>query len=325
MKVHSFNTIKKYTKALLDTFNDIYVKRVRSDNSEAWIRMPVVFASKDPAYLLNEAETKQLLTGNVNFLPRASLSLETLEPLGQSRALSRIDYMTLNGDKRQFLYNSFGADMVFQLIIETRSLTELLSIVETILPFFTPTLNLKIDELDGLQEPTTIPVEYQVLDIQLPMPENNDLKICSAVLRMKLRGNIYPPIKDPEVIKYIEFIIGTNKNELDGVLKVDENTEIPSFVEPSKVALEGVILDKDTMKIIPTIASYINEKDIFTITYNLIYNENKTSSISNDGILQLGSKCIVQVQLVFNDKTLSNIIELTISRDENGEIISNVY
>lgn len=331
---HSFQTIKKYTKALLDTFNGIQVERVRESGKKEYIIVPITFASKDPVFTLSEAEVEQVLSGNTNFLPRMSLSLETMEPLVTSRGLNRATYLELpNGEKKSFLYNSFGVELVYQIIIETRSLTELTEIVEQILPYFCPTLNLRVRELDNLSEPTSIKVEFMMAEMNLPTDHNeHNARICSGALRIKLHGNIYPAIQDQEIIKYIKLYMAVG-NEENKVARADGKPGDPIKFKPIREA--SLVLDNvevkeqkesDTLKLIPVYDDPDNE--LFSVIYNIVYKENETDNISNVnnfGVLAVTSRCIVSVQLIDKNKRVSNYVEVSVKRDLTGEYNITVF
>lgn len=329
MQYHFFSTIKKYTKALLDSFNDILVARSNSK----YHKVPITFAAKDPSYVLSEAETESLLTGNLNIFPRMSLALETLEPLNTNRGLNRIDY-TKTG--KSFIYNSFGIELNYVVIVEARSMTELTEILEQILPFFTPTLNLRIDELDGLQEPTSIKVELTTVDIDLPIPENNDIRVCMGTIRLKLHGNLYPRISEPSLIEHIKINMGMNNMVVSTMHSNIEHglIEANSYFKPIDIiALENLIVTTENKnneiiaKITPKFdKKYIN--DIFITIYNLIYSENTNNynRVEKDGSVFIipNNKVIVSVQIVMKNGEYSNRMEVAIRKDEKSNIISNI-
>lgn len=330
MQYHFFSTIKKYTKALLDSFNDILVTRSNSK----YHKVPITFAAKDPSYVLSEAETESLLTGNLNIFPRMSLALETLEPLNTNRGLNRIDYTKAG---KSFIYNSFGIELNYVVIVEARSMTELTEILEQILPFFTPTLNLRIDELDGLQEPTSIKVELTTVDIDLPIPENNDIRVCAGTIRLKLHGNLYPRISEPSLIEHVKINMGMNDmvvSTMSGNVTENGVIEADSYFKPIDIiVLENLIVATENRnnEIIAKITPKFDKKyttDILTTIYNLIYTENinNYNRIEKDGSVFIipNNKVIISVQIVMKNGEYSNRMEVVIKKDEKSNITSNV-
>lgn len=204
MEYFSFETTKKYTKALLDIFNNIQVKRYIDDTNTKLITVPITFSSKDAALRFNEIETEQLLSGNYNILPRMSLALVdmTRNTEIQTSKYETISITNEQGGKISYQLNCVPYDYTFSLSICARSLTDLTSIMEQILPFFNPTYTIRIRELDWLSEPTSIPVEILSTTFDLPEDyEGLDIRIVSAEIQLKLKGNIYPPVKEGAIIK----------------------------------------------------------------------------------------------------------------------------
>lgn len=321
---HYFHTIKKYTKGLLDTFNDIQTERIYSDGKRDYKPVPITFASKDPAYLLSDMEVEQLLAGNTNFLPRMSLSIESTEPLNTNRGLNRMQYITLpNGDKKQFLYNSFGMEIMYSLTIEAKSMTELLEVFEQILPHFNPTLNLRVYELDNLTEPTSIKVEYMVSEINLPTTnEDHATRICSATIRLKLHGNIYPRIDDPEIIKYVKINMHANDKVISTLR--GEPLKLGKFEEvgDTKLVLENVMGEEIDGEILLKPVIDDPEQKLFAVIYNIVYKEDYAhlqKQSDNSAVLVCDKRAIVSVQCIDTDGKQSNYMEVSIKND-NGDI-----
>lgn len=204
MEYFSFETTKKYTKAVLDIFNDIQVKKYIDETQTKLITVPITFSSKDAAIRFNEIETEQLLQGNYNVLPRMSLALIDMSRNTeiQTSKYQTINYNTEQGDKATYQLNCVPYDYTFSLSICARSLTDLTAIIEQILPFFNPTYTIRVRELDWLTEPTSIPIEIASITFDLPEDyEGLDIRIVSAEIQLRLKGNIYPPIKESAVIR----------------------------------------------------------------------------------------------------------------------------
>lgn len=315
---HYFGSIKKYTKALLDTFNDICTERVLTDGTRVYKPVPITFASKDPAYLLSDMDTDQLLSGNTNFLPRMSLGIETMEPLNTERGMNRMLYVNNN----KFIYNSFGIEMMYSLILEAKSLTELTEMLEQILPAFNPHLALRVNELDNLSEPTTIKVEYMMAEITLPTTnEDHNTRICSAQIRLKLHGNLYPPITDPQLIKHVK--INMHSDKLTSTLQGRPN-ELGRFGQIYDTDIRVVnVLSEETqdnkIKLIPVIED--PENKLFAVIYNIVYHEEYAhleKQLDNSALLTCDKRAIVSIQCIDKDGKQSNYIEVSVKRDDEG-------
>lgn len=236
MEYFSFKTTAKYIKALLDTFNDIQVEKYIDKTHKKLVTVPIAFASKDAASVFSQTETEQLLAGNNNILPRMSLSLidtEKDDPKATARFHTPIVIKDPAGNKITFQHNCVPYAFGFTLQVAARSLTDLTAIIEQILPFFNPSIVLRIRELEWLSEPTSIQVDLMSINYDLPDEyDSSEVRIVTADIMMKLHGNIYPPLKNSALIKsvkyylspVVDFVVEKDKKELVHKFDVDENT-----------------------------------------------------------------------------------------------------
>lgn len=239
-------TIRKYTEALLDTFNDIYIQRLDPLGKKVYTNVPITFGSKDKAFIFSEIDKEQWLTGNYNILPRMSITLLTIVA-DQKRNTNRLHSInkTIDGKIVNFQYNAVAYDLEYQLDIATKSLTELSMVLEQILPFFNPTLNLSVMELDILDEPTSIRVALESTDLDLPdsFAADADLRIVGAKLRLKLNGNIYMPFKDTAIIEQVRLYL--NRQDSTELLGVSPRKEKIEFNVKDKYYQKGTMYKLD--------------------------------------------------------------------------------
>jgi hypothetical protein len=208
-------TIRKYTASLLDTFNDIYIQRTDKNNNLIYHNVPVTFGSKDKAFVFSELDLEQWKSGNYNILPRMSLSLLSMTA-DTARNTNRLHVInkTINGNNISFQYNAVAYKLKYQLDIATKSLTELSMVLEQILPYFNPSLNINVMELDILEEPTSIKISLDGVDLDLPegLAVDAELRIVGARLSLSLYGNIYMPFKDSAVIKLVRLYLNSQQD-----------------------------------------------------------------------------------------------------------------
>lgn len=286
MEYFFFETTKKYTKSLLDLFNDIQVRKKIDENTDKYVTVPISFGSKDSASVFSDTELQQLLSGNFNILPRMSLSLISMERDDQ-RATSRfqIPIKDINGKTITFQHNCVPYSFDFVLSIATRSLTDLTSILEQVLPFFNPNINLRVRELEWLTEPTTIQVEMISVDYELP-DENDgaDIRVCSANLTMRLHGNIYPPLKNSALINQVKLYL----------------SPVVDFSEDSKEIVHKFDIDSTTNTM--DVSTYVR------IDYGQEWNKVKPTISKVEGIFtNLSIQQNMQYRIIYNDDTDDNI------------------
>lgn len=238
MEFFSHQSIRKYTLGLLDTFNDIYLERIDRAGIKNYINVPISFGSKDKAFVLNQKELEQWYQGNYNVLPRMSLSLLTMNK-DSKRDTSRLHTINAkkDGQNYTFQYNAVSYTFTYELAIATRSMSELTNVLEQILPSFNPSVRLVIKEMELHEEPTSIPVNLLSVDLDLPnnIGSEDDIRIVGATIMLELKGNIYQPFKDADIIKYVRLYynawdpantIAEEKRSIKYEFSVDEETHM---------------------------------------------------------------------------------------------------
>jgi hypothetical protein len=164
--------------------------------------------NRDKAFQLSEHDIENLLTGNVNILPRMVLEFDSMNKAQErdTNKLHKINKKALNDLSYQYHYNAVAYDFNYNIHIATRTFTDATIIVEQIAPMFRPDLTLKIQELDIQQEPTSVPVT--IGDFSFTLPDElaeEDIRIIEVSFPITVKGNLYLPIKDASIIKELEI------------------------------------------------------------------------------------------------------------------------
>ena len=211
VEIYYHRTIEKYIIGLLNTFNNIKLPIFdKAGKLVKEVPVPIFFGSRDKAYQMNNT-TKNLVSGNSYSLPRMNLQFLSMSKAGQ-RDTSKHSLINItdikNNKKVGFQFNSVAYDFQFQLQIQTRTLTDALIITEYITPLLRPTYTIPVYEVDIQQEPTSVIVELQSVDLELPdAMEDDELRIISVNMPLNLRGNIYLPEKDQAIIRKIRLYL----------------------------------------------------------------------------------------------------------------------
>jgi len=231
MQYFYHSSIKNYTIALLDMFNDIRIPRINANGDRiADIIIPIKFGNKDKAYTISEHDIENLHTGNVNTLPRMVLAFDSMvkAPERDTNKLNKVNRRNLSTTDKlimDFQHNPVAYDFNFTIYVATRTFTDATIIVEQIAPMFRPDISLKIQELDVQDVPTTVPVTLGDFSIELPDEmDDEDIRIIQTEFSITLKGNLYLPIKDSKLINNINLhmdIIEQERNKAATTYNID--------------------------------------------------------------------------------------------------------
>ena len=268
MSFFHHKTIRIYTLALLETFNDIEIQNLASDGTTVLSSIiPIKFSSREKALILDEYETKEITKGNFNTLPRMSLVFSGLSYDGtrQKNKFLKINKV-INGETIQFQNNSVPYLFNYEIICKARGMTEASMIIEQISSYFNPSYTLKVKEIPIQDEFTTIQLNLEGISIEQEEYEEFSKNIVTISFPLTLKGNIYPAIKDQGVVKSILWYLNNQTDneyqrasliEFDGqdVTKYDFGpymgtlapviTDIQKITQGAKTYLKVIFEDKD--------------------------------------------------------------------------------
>jgi len=284
MNYFHHSSIRNYTIALLDLFNDIHVPRYNSDGERIKdIRIPIKFGNRDKAYVLSEHDMDNIHNGNVNVLPRMVLQFDSMTKAQDrdTNKLSKINKRKSSSEPADLMYeyhyNARAYDFYFTLFIATKTFTDATIIVEQIAPMFRPDISLKITEMDIQEKPTTVPVSIDDFTFTLPdEPQEEDIRIIEVEVPVILKGNLYLPIMDIGVIKEMEInmkVIESQRTEASekyGLTyeKVVKASQLKTTVEEDKLPVDKEDIPRAQEDSITILKHYKNSGEKFSTEEN---------------------------------------------------------
>lgn len=300
-----YETIKRITQAILNTFNNVEVKRY--DNFGNYVKsiiVPITWSTKDKAYVLSKQDIEYYKVGNFNFLPRMSLSLLSINPNREAATnrLQKINVSTSDDKIVSYQRNAAPYNLTFNISVAARSIADLFMILEQILPYFNPTMNFKIYEAPFITEATAVPIKLDSVDMDLPenLSQDDDVRIVSANITITASMNLYLPIMEEALIKEVRMYFnhweGTNPDENLRHIKhehiIDQNTGLSSSSTRTDLSDNtGLYLpncsivgpDNIALNISSTFSANVSDVDseIFTYVWSVI--PNTTSAIVSTG------------------------------------------
>jgi hypothetical protein len=207
------NIIRKYIVAFGSLFNDVHV--IRSNEAGETIKdikVPITFASKDKTrYQINSIHSRQNEHANIAaILPRMSYILNNNIEFDTTRVINPLH-------ARQAILNAedFSVDEIlvgkpfnftFQLSIWTKYLDDMFQIFEQVVSFFNPDYTVTIKEIPVLDVETNIPIVFQGCAPNFETEfDDSSWRSLRFDIDFVLKGWIYPPIRNSEVIENIKF------------------------------------------------------------------------------------------------------------------------
>lgn len=218
-----FNTNRKYIISMLSIFDNIVTQK--SDGRET--KVPIYWASQER--LVQYLSKRN--TSTKGSLPLPAMSLEQTGLVYDSpRKTNKLIQIPISKDMvtgdSKHQYNSVPYNFEFMLTVKTKTMSDIMQILEQILPQFNPSVSLDVKEFpDGSTSSITIVMLSVDVDYESDLQEETDQRMMTATLQFVLKGNIYMPITDTKTITNIEHQFGTLTPEnLHNKYIIDENT-----------------------------------------------------------------------------------------------------
>jgi len=215
-------TIRNITLALTDLFNDLVVQRLDDSGIlSKEIRVPIKFGPVNKfSQLIKEAES-----GNKYYIKLPGLSV-TLD--GVNYASERA---TGVNEERYFYDVDVGLDNLTEFIsdvqptpydfsyslhILTESMDDFSQIVENILPYFNPSLDLRVKEFSFLNVERDLKVTQTGISTEFLDPQGeNEKRYVNGSIQFTVKGFMYRPVSSAKVIKEIQSKYYVNGNDIN--------------------------------------------------------------------------------------------------------------
>lgn len=190
-------TIKKLIAAFGTVFDDISIVTDHGDT----IKVPIYYSPRDKfiAYFIEYGDLEA--AGISDALPRMGFEITSFNfsPDRYSNPLSKMTTPTAEG---KFTYSRMPYDLEFALYIGTIKFEDGLKIVEQILPFFTPELNITVKDKPEFGHETDVPILFNSIGYEVMYEGSFDTKrSIQWQLGFTMKGWLYGDTKQMSVIK----------------------------------------------------------------------------------------------------------------------------
>ena len=206
-KVWYFGLIRKYVTIFGTLFNDIVINRTdSSDEVVQTIKVPIAYGPKE-RYLTRQAQNEDLLRPISLVYPRMAFEITNIK-YDSDRKLFSLGKATTGSSSSGTLKvqnNPVPYNINFRLTIIARNTDDALMIVEQIIPYFTPLLNVSANIIPEMNYGNiTLPLILNNVTQEETYEGNFDSKeYVIWYLDFTLKASLYGPTNDSKIIKEI--------------------------------------------------------------------------------------------------------------------------
>ena len=289
----SHGTINLYTAALLSFLRKIKIEYLDENKNLITKNIPIMYSSKEKAKSLEFFKSDDFVSGNVNILPRGTLSIVSIQKR-EDALLNRnikINKVKNKDGSFEYSYNSVPFLFIYEFNIFCRGMSELTSLIEIIMPKFNPNLALDVYDVANLDEPSRIPLK--LMDVcfeEVDGLSETSQNIWNITFSMQIDGNLYQNIKTINPLTEYKEAVNTQYTSIEQL----NNTIYFAYFKNIKIS------NKNELKVI-----FKTALDLPEITWSL-----------SDDITFKTSKDKSTIYFDIPDTVLHNL-----SSDENGKYI----
>ena len=205
------NTIRKYVAGMLAFFSNLRVEYL--SNGKVYQRkLPVFYGNREKLLTIEEHEFTELMNGNTNFLPRASLVIDSMtydanRQNNKNVAVQRELTMSSLTNKNAFAYMTSAPspyNIAVRLNLVTRGMNDAMMLVEQVASFFNPFYTFKMVEE---QQESSIRLQLDSVTFEPPEIDQFSNNEVMVEFGFTLYGNMYKPRSKEYIIDTITLNI----------------------------------------------------------------------------------------------------------------------
>lgn len=240
-------TVFKSVATFGTLFNDITVKRkLSSGETVKELKVPLSYAprSKFLSKILVQPDDNMTDKRTSIVLPRMSFEITSFS-YDSERKLNSLGarYNTTEDDTEKSMYNPVPYNIGFSLNVYVEHFDEGLQIVEQIVPFFSPYLNIPSKLIyDDMGIVDDVPVMLNDVSLEETYQgQFEDRRVINWTLSFTLKTNIFKPIKDSGLIRQVETnIISTPTGDSGEVTPQEVQQAQESGVKSKSITKPGL-------------------------------------------------------------------------------------
>lgn len=199
------NTTRAYTVAFGSIFNGIRIEREnKSGEVVDTIPVPLMYADKEK-FIMRVNNLSSISPEEVKVketLPAMGFELANMT-YAANRKTNTMERISSHDPTTKFMFNRVPYDFNFNVYIAARRVDDALRIVEQILPYFTPELNLRMKTMKDFPDMVDdIPVILDSSSFDIDAQGTfDDRRLVQWQLNFTLKGYLYANVRDVSVIK----------------------------------------------------------------------------------------------------------------------------
>lgn len=211
------------TRKIIVAFGTLFNNLIATRDDGKNIKVPLTYASKEKFYLTYKQNVALNRAANM-VLPRMGFIITDVsyDPERKTSSIGKFHARSSDNTHKK-MYNPVPYDINLQLSIYSRNMVDGLQVLEQIIPFFKPSFNITINELEEMNVLRDIPIILETIshDDTSEGDVNDEFRLLRWDIDFVVKANFYGPIQEQKVIKkvYVDYHTPVDGKYTD---KIDE-------------------------------------------------------------------------------------------------------
>lgn len=214
-------TIRNTVIAFGSLFNEIYMKRKRSDGSEFLFKVPITYAPKEKFIRMLDEYSKFKDQNNPidigQIVPRIGFNIQTLNYDSERKrtTISKRYFANQETDKIDFEYAEVPFSVDFEMNITTRTMDDALQILEQVLAYFSPDFTVTVNFSERHRKvdiPITLTGVANEVDFE---GDTSTQRSIIFTLTFEAKTFVYGPKKTGKLITKVDSTIHEMFDDMD--------------------------------------------------------------------------------------------------------------
>lgn len=209
-----WGNIRKAIVAFGNVFNNIFIDR-RDSNGDVsqTIRVPLSYAPRHKFLAITATLPDSEITKTQVTLPRMAFEMTRIayDPNRKISLIRKNCNTTSGGNERKSQYSPVPYDVDISLYLYSKNQDDALQVVEQILPYFNPDLNVTVNSIPELNLINDIPIILNGIDYQDDYEGDfTDRRSIFWTFNFTLKLNMFGPVSNEGVIKSVNVRMFNN-------------------------------------------------------------------------------------------------------------------
>jgi hypothetical protein len=246
----SFNLIQKYMAVFGSLFNGIQITRSIANNQTQLFEVPLSYANKEKM-LVRDMEDPDIDKQAAITLPRMSYEMIALGYDGERNnpgIMKRATKIANDPTSLNYQYSGVPYNMLMNLYIYVKNMSDGTKIVEQILPFFQPDYTVSCNLIEDNDVTVDIPIIYN--GIKLENSTSNvfsDKQVIIWTLSFTVKGWFYGPVRNKKIIRFIKTNIHTGDTSSPIDFNVDMQPGLDANGNPTTLLANSINVESIKM------------------------------------------------------------------------------